>query len=165
MSHLDNIRKKLMNSEQLIDQLNQWHKEGCKIVFSNGCFDILHLGHVDYLARAADFGDKMVIGLNTDSSVSKIKGPTRPINDERSRAMVLAGLEFVSAIILFDEPTPYELIRLVQPDVLVKGADYKPEDIVGYDIVTAKGGSVKTIPFVDGYSTTKIEQRIREAKN
>lgn len=165
MSHLDHIQKKLMNSEQLIDQLNQWRKEECKIVFSNGCFDILHLGHIDYLARAADFGDRMVIGLNTDSSVSKIKGPTRPINDERSRAMVLAGLEFVSAIILFDEPTPYELIRLVQPDVLVKGADYKPEDIVGYDIVTAKGGVVKTIPFVDGYSTTKIEQRIREAKN
>lgn len=152
-----------MNSSQLIDQLNAWQKEGCKIVFSNGCFDILHLGHIDYLARAADFGDKMVIGLNTDSSVSKIKGPTRPINDERSRAMVLAALEFVSAIILFDEPTPYELIRLVQPDVLVKGADYKPEEIVGYDIVTAKGGSVKTIPFVDGYSTTRIEQRIRNA--
>ncbi|MBP6512185.1 MAG: D-glycero-beta-D-manno-heptose 1-phosphate adenylyltransferase [Bacteroidia bacterium] len=163
MSHLHNIEKKLMNSSQLIDQLNAWQKEGCKIVFSNGCFDILHLGHIDYLARAADFGDKMVIGLNTDSSVSKIKGPTRPINDERSRAMVLAALEFVSAIILFDEPTPYELIRLVQPDVLVKGADYKPEEIVGYDIVTAKGGSVKTIPFVDGYSTTRIEQRIRNA--
>jgi rfaE bifunctional protein nucleotidyltransferase chain/domain len=163
MSHLHTIEKKLMNSSQLIDQLNVWQKEGCKIVFSNGCFDILHLGHIDYLARAADFGDKMVIGLNTDSSVSKIKGPTRPINDERSRAMVLAALEFVSAIILFDEPTPYELIRLVQPDVLVKGADYKPEEIVGYDIVTAKGGSVKTIPFVDGYSTTRIEQRIRNA--
>ncbi|MFN0190294.1 MAG: D-glycero-beta-D-manno-heptose 1-phosphate adenylyltransferase [Bacteroidia bacterium] len=165
MSHLHKIEKKLMNSSQLIDQLNDWQKAGCKIVFSNGCFDILHLGHIDYLARAADFGDKMVIGLNTDSSISKIKGPTRPINDERSRAMVLAALEFVSAIILFDEPTPYELIRLVQPDVLVKGADYKPEEIVGYDIVTAKGGVVKTIPFVEGYSTTKIEQRIRNAKN
>ena len=164
MSHLHAIEKKLMNSSQLIDQLNTWQKEGCKIVFSNGCFDILHLGHIDYLARAADFGDKLIIGLNTDSSVSKIKGPARPINDERSRAMVLAALEFVSAIILFDEPTPYELIRLVQPDVLVKGADYKPEEIVGYDIVTAKGGSVNTIPFVDGYSTTKIEQRIRNAQ-
>ena len=164
MSHLHAIEKKLMNSSQLIDQLNAWQKEGCKIVFSNGCFDILHFGHIDYLARAADFGDKMVIGLNTDRSVSKIKGPSRPINDERSRGMVLAALEFVSAIILFDEPTPYELIRLVQPDVLVKGADYKPEEIVGYDIVTAKGGVVKTIPFVDGYSTTKIEQRIRNAQ-
>lgn len=164
MSHLHAIEKKLMNSSQLIDQLNAWQKEGCKIVFSNGCFDILHLGHIDYLARAADFGDKMVIGLNTDRSVSKIKGSSRPINDERSRGMVLAALEFVSAIILFDEPTPYELIRLVQPDVLVKGADYKPEEIVGYDIVTAKGGVVKTIPFVDGYSTTKIEQRIRNAQ-
>lgn len=164
MSHLHHIEKKLMDSIQLIDQLNDWQKAGCKIVFSNGCFDILHLGHIDYLARAADYGDKMVIGLNTDRSVSKIKGPSRPINDERSRAMVLAALEFVSAIILFDEPTPYELIRLVQPDVLVKGADYKPEEIVGYDIVTAKGGVVKTIPFVDGYSTTKIEQRIRNVQ-
>ena len=92
MSHLHHIEKKLMNSSQLIDQLNAWQKEGCKIVFSNGCFDILHLGHIDYLARAADFGDKMVIGLNTDRSVSKIKGPTRPIKDERSRAIVLAAL-------------------------------------------------------------------------
>jgi len=165
MSHLKNIEKKLMNTVELSVQLNTWRKEGCKIVFSNGCFDLLHLGHIDYLARAADFGDKLVIGLNTDASVSRLKGPTRPITDERSRALVMAALEFVSAIVLFDEPTPYELIRLVQPDVLVKGADYKTEEIVGYDIVMAKGGDVKTIPFVDGYSTTKIEQRIREAKS
>jgi len=165
MSHLKNIEKKLMNTVELSVQLNTWRKEGCKIVFSNGCFDLLHLGHIDYLARAADFGDKLVIGLNTDASVSRLKGPARPITDERSRALVMAALEFVSAIVLFDEPTPYELIRLVQPDVLVKGADYKTEEIVGYDIVMAKGGDVKTIPFVDGYSTTKIEQRIREAKS
>jgi len=165
MSHLKNIEKKLMNTVELSDQLNTWRKEGCKIVFSNGCFDLLHLGHIDYLARAADFGDKLVIGLNTDASVSRLKGPSRPITDERSRALVMAALEFVSAIVLFDEPTPYELIRLVQPDVLVKGADYKTEEIVGYDIVIAKGGEVKTIPFVDGYSTSKIEQRIRDGKS
>ena len=165
MSHLHSIEKKVMDTVALADQIRMWRDQGCKIVFTNGCFDILHLGHVDYLARAADFGDKMIIGLNTDTSVSRIKGPTRPINDQRSRAMVLASLGFVSAITFFDEPTPYDLIKLVQPDVLIKGADYKPEEIVGYDIVTARGGSVQTIPFVDGYSTTAIEQRIRAAKN
>ena len=165
MNHLRSIEKKVMDTVALEDQIRKWRDQGCKIVFTNGCFDILHLGHVDYLARAADFGDKMIIGLNTDASVSRIKGPTRPINDQRSRAMVLASLGFVSAITFFDDPTPYELIKLVQPDVLIKGADYKPEEIVGYDIVTARGGAVQTIPFVDGYSTTAIEQRIRAAKN
>lgn len=164
MNHLHNIEKKVMDTVKLSDKLIKWRDQGCKIVFTNGCFDIIHLGHIDYLARAADFGDKMVIGLNTDTSVSRIKGPTRPINDQRSRAMVLASLGFISAVVLFDEPTPYELIKLVQPEVLIKGADYKPEDIVGYDIVMAAGGSVQTIPFVDGYSTSAIEQRIRQAK-
>jgi rfaE bifunctional protein nucleotidyltransferase chain/domain len=165
MSHLQTIEKKVMDAVSLSEQIRKWRDQGCKIVFTNGCFDILHLGHVDYLARAADYGDKMIIGLNSDHSVSRIKGPTRPINDERSRAMVLAALGCVSAITVFDEPTPYELISLVQPDVLIKGADYKPEEIVGYDIVTLRGGSVKTIPFVNGYSTTAIEQRIRGANN
>lgn len=165
MSHLQTIEKKVMDAVSLSEQIRKWRDQGCKIVFTNGCFDILHLGHVDYLARAADHGDKMIIGLNSDHSVSRIKGPTRPINDERSRAMVLAALGCVSAITVFDEPTPYELISLVQPDVLIKGADYKPEEIVGYDIVTSRGGSVKTIPFVNGYSTTAIEQRIRGANN
>lgn len=165
MSHLQTIEKKVMDAVSLSEQIRKWRDQGCKIVFTNGCFDILHLGHVDYLARAADYGDKMIIGLNSDHSVSRIKGPTRPINDERSRAMVLAALGCVSAITVFDEPTPYELISLVQPDVLIKGADYKPKEIVGYDIVTSRGGSVKTIPFVNGYSTTAIEQRIRGANN
>lgn len=164
MSHLKEVHKKLMDPLHLKEQLKKWRDQGCKIVFTNGCFDLLHLGHVDYLSRAADFGDKMIIGLNTDRSVSSLKGPSRPINDERSRALVLAALSCVSAVILFDEPTPLELIRLVNPDVLVKGADYSVENIVGADIVIAGGGSVKTIPFVDGYSTTAIEQRIRQAK-
>lgn len=165
MNHLLQIEKKVKTTDSLTDQVQEWRRQGCKIVFTNGCFDILHLGHVDYLAHAADCGDKLIIGLNTDASVSRIKGPSRPINDQRSRALVLAALGFVSAITFFDAPTPYELIRLVQPDVLIKGSDYKPEEIVGYDIVTARGGVVRTIPFVDGYSTTAIEQRIRLAKN
>ncbi len=165
MNHLDNIKNKICTPAQLEEKIREWRKEKCKIVFTNGCFDIIHLGHIDYLARAADFGNKFVIGLNTDSSVSRIKGPTRPINDERSRSMVMAALVFVSAITFFDDSTPYELIKLVQPDILVKGADYKAEDIVGYDIVMARGGSVETIPLVSGYSTTNIESRIRSAKN
>jgi len=164
MSHLEKIEKKIFSTAQLVEKINQWRSENCKIVFTNGCFDIVHLGHIDYLARAADFGNKFVIGLNTDASVSRIKGPTRPINGELSRSMVMASLEFVSAVTFFDEPTPYELIKLVQPDVLVKGADYKAEEIVGYDIVMARGGNVETIPLVSGYSTTMIENKIRKAK-
>ena len=141
-----------------------WRALGCKIVFTNGCFDILHLGHIDYLAQAADLGTKMIVALNTDASVSRIKGPSRPITDQLSRSMVMASLEFVSAVTFFDEPTPYELIKMIQPDILVKGADYKAEDIVGFDIVTARGGSVETIPLVSGYSTSAIESRIRNAK-
>ncbi len=165
MSHLQTIKNKVMDPAMLVQKINEWRSQGCKIVFSNGCFDILHLGHIDYLAQAADLGQKLVIGLNTDASVSRIKGPTRPISDERSRALVLASLGFVDAITFFDEPTPYELIKLVQPDILVKGADYKAEDIVGYDVVMARGGKVETIPLVSGYSTTAIETRIREARN
>ncbi len=145
-------------------KINSWRASGCKIVFTNGCFDILHLGHIDYLAQAADFGTKMIVALNTDSSVARIKGPTRPICDQLSRSMVMASLEFVSAVTFFDEPTPYDLIKMVQPDILVKGADYRAEDIVGYDIVIARGGSVETIPLVKGYSTTAIETKIRESK-
>jgi rfaE bifunctional protein nucleotidyltransferase chain/domain len=161
MNHLQHIEQKLMNPEQLQQQLRSWHEAGCRIVFTNGCFDILHRGHVDYLARAADFGDKLIIGLNTDASVRRLKGDHRPINDERSRGLLLSALGFVSAVVLFDEPTPLELIRMVQPDILVKGADYKPEEIVGYEIVKAKGGRVEVIPFLEGFSTTGIEQRIR----
>jgi rfaE bifunctional protein nucleotidyltransferase chain/domain len=130
-------------------------------VFTNGCFDILHKGHVDYLAKAADLGEILIIGLNTDASVSKLKGPHRPIQDESSRLQIIASLGFVDAVILFEEPTPYKLIQLVQPDVLVKGSDYLPEEIVGYDIVKAKGGIIKTIDFLPGYSTSLIEKKIK----
>jgi rfaE bifunctional protein nucleotidyltransferase chain/domain len=127
-----------------------------KIVFTNGCFDILHRGHVEYLQKAKTFGDKLVVGLNSDASVRRLKGETRPIQDEKSRKIILEALRFVDEVIIFDEDTPYELIKKIQPDVLVKGADYKPEDIVGYDIVKAKGGEVRTVEFVDGHSTSKI---------
>lgn len=160
MKHLEKIYDKILNDKSLEERLSLWRREGKTIVFSNGCFDILHRGHVEYLSKAADLGDKLIIGLNTDASVKRLKGPSRPVNDEKARGVVLAALEFVDAIVFFEEDTPYNLIKRVQPDVLVKGKDYKAEDIVGYDIVTAKGGKVETIELVDGFSTTKILKKI-----
>ena len=160
MKHLEKIYDKILDDKSLDKKLNLWREKGRTIVFSNGCFDILHRGHVEYLSKAADLGDILIIGLNTDDSVRRLKGPSRPVNDEKARAILLAALEFVDAIMFFEEDTPYNLIKRVQPDVLVKGKDYKAEDIVGYDIVTAKGGKVETIELVDGFSTTSILERI-----
>ena len=151
MDTLQLIKNKIFHSP-----LSTFHFQGLKVVFTNGCFDILHRGHVEYLSRAADMGDVLVVGLNTDASVKRLKGEGRPVNNEEARAMVLASLSFVDAVVLFDEDTPYELIKAVRPDVLVKGADYKKEEIVGYDIVTSYGGTVATVPLVEGYSSTKI---------
>ena len=162
MSKHSSVRTKIMETQQALQsQLDLWRREKQTIVFTNGCFDILHRGHVDYLAKAADLGNKLIIGVNTDASVSKLKGPHRPIQDQESRMLILASLAFVDAVILFDEPTPYELIKLVQPDILVKGSDYQVENIVGYDIVQAKGGKIKTIDFIPGYSTSAIESKIK----
>jgi rfaE bifunctional protein nucleotidyltransferase chain/domain len=130
-------------------------------VFTNGCFDLLHLGHIDYLSKAADMGDKLVIGLNSDASASALKGPGRPITDQLSRSLMLASFSFVDAVVIFDEPTPLHLIELVKPDILVKGADYSIEQIVGADVVLQYGGEVKTIEYLSGYSTTLIEKKIR----
>ena len=145
--------------------MRQCREHGDKIVFSNGCFDILHRGHVEYLSKAADLGDVLIIGLNTDASVRRLKGESRPVNGQESRALLLAALSFVDAVVFFDEDTPYNLINKVQPDVLVKGKDYKPEDVVGYDIVTSKGGKVITIDLVDGFSTTNIINKINGLKD
>lgn len=164
MSHHQSILSKLFTSTQTLQQqVKAWQNTGDKVVFTNGCFDLLHRGHVDYLAKAADCGQRLIIGVNTDASVSKLKGPNRPIQDEQSRLQILASLQCVDAVILFDEETPYELISLLQPDVLVKGSDYTPENIVGYDVVTAKGGEVKTIDFIPGFSTSGIERKIKNS--
>lgn len=152
---------KIYSREDLIRRIAAWRIRGDKIVFTNGCFDLIHLGHVDYLEKARNKGDRLVLGLNSDQSVRSIKGENRPICDEHSRARVLAALEFVDAVVLFDEDTPEELIRTVQPDILVKGNDYQPEEIVGYDTVMARGGTVETIAFIEGYSTSAIIERIR----
>jgi D-glycero-beta-D-manno-heptose 1-phosphate adenylyltransferase len=160
MPQLDVIKNKILSGSDLQRNLAYWRFRDQKIVFTNGCFDILHLGHIDYLSKAADLGNILIIGVNTDASVSRIKGPQRPLQDQESRSVILASLKFVDAVVLFDEDTPYKLIRQIQPDILVKGADYKPEDIVGYDIVMAKGGKVITLDFLPGYSTSGIEKKI-----
>lgn len=162
MTNSEIIRKKIFVRENLIRQVNAWRLLSRKIVFTNGCFDILHHGHVDYLSKAADLGDVLIIGVNTDASVKRLnKGPNRPIQNENDRMLLLSAIQFVEAVILFDENTPLELIKAIQPDVLVKGGDWKESDIVGADVVKAKGGEVKVIPFVEGYSTTGIEKRIK----
>lgn len=148
------------SAESFRHELNRLKFFSKKIVFTNGCFDILHRGHIDYLMKAAALGDYLIIGLNTDKSVKAIKGSKRPINDEQSRALILASLRFVDAVILFDSETPAGLIREIIPDVLVKGADYKPEEIAGYDTVVSHGGKVLTIDLLPGYSTSLIEKRI-----
>lgn len=164
MSKLENIQHKIFSLEQLKASLNIWRLLEKKIVFTNGCFDLLHLGHIDYLAKAADLADKLVIGLNSDFSTNILKGPNRPITDEHSRALILASFSFVDAVILFDDQTPLELIKSVRPDILVKGSDYTIEQIIGSDIVLQNGGQVKTIDYLPGYSTTLIEQKIRAFK-
>ena len=138
-----------------------WKQESQQVVFTNGCFDILHLGHVDYLEKARQTGTKMIVGVNADSSVRKLKGPSRPVNNEYARARILAALEFVDLVIIFEEETPLNLINELQPDILVKGDDYSIETIVGAKEVIAHGGKVTTIPLVPTYSTTNIIQKLK----
>ncbi|OFY17878.1 MAG: glycerol-3-phosphate cytidylyltransferase [Bacteroidetes bacterium GWF2_33_38] len=151
------ITKKISNQENdFLQQIAHWKSEGKKIVFTNGCFDIIHRGHIEYLAQAADLGDILVIGVNSDLSVKKLKGETRPIQDQHSRTLILASLQFVSLVVIFNEETPINLIQKVSPSVLVKGGDYELKNIVGAEFVTNNGGKVITIPFVDGFSSSKI---------
>lgn len=165
MKNLDIVRSKIFTLESLAQQLGKWRALKKSIVFTNGCFDIIHLGHIDYLSKSADEGDILIIGLNTDGSVRKLKGRNRPVFGERSRSFILASLHFVDAVVLFDEETPFKLIKLVQPDVLIKGSDYTVNEIIGSDIVLNKGGEVKTIDFLPGYSTTDIINKINNLNN
>ncbi|MBN3035533.1 MAG: D-glycero-beta-D-manno-heptose 1-phosphate adenylyltransferase [Bacteroidales bacterium] len=163
MEKLELVKSRILSGEKLERQLAVWRFLGKKIVFTNGCFDILHLGHIDYLARAASMGDVLVIGINSDLSVRRIKGDQRPVIDQASRSMALAALRFVDAVVLFDEETPYELIRRIMPQVLVKGGDYHPEDIAGHDLIEASGGRIEIVDLVPGYSTSGIIDRIRKS--
>ena len=162
MDYNEIISKKFFNEQSLLQQLSIWRLQNQSLVFTNGCFDILHLGHTQYLSQAKNYGDKLILGLNSDKSGACKKGLGRPLNNENARAFVLASLHVVDAVVLFDEETPYNLIKLVQPDVLVKGADYEIEKIVGYDIVIQRGGKVITIDLTQGYSTTALLNRIKQ---
>jgi rfaE bifunctional protein nucleotidyltransferase chain/domain len=162
MSFHSLLTSKIIKKEDAARTISGLRLKGKKIIFTNGCFDILHPGHVDYLCQARDLGGYLVLGLNTDSSVKRLnKAPNRPVNNEQARAVVLAGLACIDAIILFDEDTPYELIKLLQPDVVVKGNDYKPEEVVGYDLMKQRGGQVITIPLLEGFSTTKLIEKLK----
>lgn len=162
MLKLEIVESRIFTNWDLLKYwLAYWKFHEKKVVFTNGCFDLLHQGHIDYLATAADKGDVLIIGLNTDASITRLKGKGRPVQDERSRAMLLSSLRFVDAVVLFDQDTPYDLIKLVKPDVLVKGSDYKAEDIVGYDIVTENGGEVVTVDYLDGFSTSGLINQIK----
>jgi rfaE bifunctional protein nucleotidyltransferase chain/domain len=156
------LLNKISELSSLKTRVAQWKNEGKKVVFTNGVFDLLHIGHITYLSKAAELGDKLIIGLNADSSVKRIKGDDRPVNDQNSRAALLAALFFVDAVVVFEEDTPQNLIATLLPDILVKGADYTIENIVGAKEVIANGGEVKTITFVEGYSSTSIIQKIRK---
>jgi rfaE bifunctional protein nucleotidyltransferase chain/domain len=152
---------KILNAEQLQKKLVLWRLKNEKIVFTNGCFDILHPGHIKVLTEASEFGDKLIVGLNADSSVKALKGNGRPIMNENDRALLLAALHVVDAVVLFSEETPKNLIETIIPNVLVKGGDYTVENIVGADWVLQHGGKVKTVDLAAGYSTTGIEGRIK----
>jgi D-glycero-beta-D-manno-heptose 1-phosphate adenylyltransferase len=159
--HLKITEKIFQDRQHLEPLLRKWKKEKKSIVFTNGCFDLLHRGHAEYLAKSAEKGDKLVIGLNSDSSVSMLKGPQRPLMDEYSRAYLLAAFSFVSAVVMFDEETPEKIIQSVSPDFLIKGNDYSPDEIVGYDWVISHGGRVETIPLIPGWSTTSLVMKIK----
>ncbi len=160
--NLDFIRHKIMDELSLQRQLHIWRFQGNRIVFTNGCFDLLHPGHIHTLATAADFGQRLVVGLNSDRSIARLKGPHRPLQQESSRALVIAALDMVDAVVLFEEDTPLELIRRLRPDVLVKGGDYQAPQVAGYQEMLQWGGVVQIVPFLPGYSTTALEDKIRK---
>ena len=162
MSNLQSIKSKIYTLSKLVEQSKVWRNNGDKIVFTNGCFDLVHRGHVEVLANTADLGDKLIVGLNTDSSIQDLKGKNRPIIDENSRAILLASLQFIDAIVLFSEDTPQKLIGTIVPDILAKGGDYKVEEIVGHEVVLQNQGEVILVPFIDGFSTTNIVDKIKQ---
>jgi len=169
MTRLDNLQNKIVSLEDAKRRMGIWRNAGLKVAFTNGCFDILHRGHVTYLTQASELSNRLVVGINTDSSIRRQgKGPNRPINDEVSRMTVLASIGVVDLVVLFDDDTPHTLIKELLPDFVVKGADYDENEsdksskkyIVGKDIMDAFGGKIVTIPLLDGYSTTSIANKL-----
>jgi rfaE bifunctional protein nucleotidyltransferase chain/domain len=163
MHELENIKSKIYSLLDLEQQVNTWKQSGEEIVFTNGCFDIIHKGHIEMLVQTADLGNRLIVGLNSDSSIQKLKGKNRPIIDEQSRAILLASFSFVDAVILFSEDTPINLISSLKPDVLAKGGDYEISTIVGHKVVQENGGQVILVPFVEGFSSTAIIDKIKKS--
>ena len=163
MTHLESITRKIVTLDEAKQIVAEWKTAGEKIVFTNGCFDIIHKGHVSYLAKARDLGTKLILGLNTDESVKRLKGANRPVKELESRALTVASFEYIDLVIPFSEDTPLKVISTLLPDVLVKGGDYKIDDIVGAKEVTANGGTVQTIDFVDGFSTTNYFKKLQDS--
>ena len=158
---LKKINNKIFDLQLLMKKIEKWRSENKKIVFTNGCFDLIHLGHIEILARSSDFGDKLIIGVNSDLSIKKLKGENRPIIQQSSRIRQLSALEFVDAVVLFDEDTPLKLIETIKPDVITKGGDYTAKNVVGNEVVSQKNGEVVIIPLTQGYSTTSILNKIK----
>lgn len=161
MSHWEKIENKIWLRESADLKINSLKNQGKTVVFTNGCFDLIHFGHIQYLCKAADYGDFLIVGVNSASSVRALKGPSRPINDEQTRINVIASFEFVDAVVVFGDLTPEKLIHSIRPHVLIKGGDYEEKNIIGSDFVKSYGGKVATIPFVDGYSSSIIEKKIK----
>jgi rfaE bifunctional protein nucleotidyltransferase chain/domain len=161
MRAMGTYEAKVLSREEMVRTVARWRLQGRTVVFTNGCFDILHSGHLDLLERAATMGDRLVVGLNADASVRRLKGPERPVNEEGFRARLLAAMSIVDAVVVFGEDTPQELIEAVLPDVLVKGGDYRAEDVVGAGVVAAHGGRVEIVALTEGHSTTGLIGRIR----
>ncbi|WP_282775370.1 D-glycero-beta-D-manno-heptose 1-phosphate adenylyltransferase [Phaeodactylibacter xiamenensis] len=160
---IEKIKAKIKDRAGAAQQRDAWQQQGQKVVFTNGCFDLLHYGHIHYLAQARELGDVLIIGLNAADSVRRLKGPNRPINDETTRLWQMAALQFVDMVVPFEEDTPAALIELLKPDVLVKGGDYEISSIVGADTVLQNGGEVRVLPYIEGYSTTSLEAKIRNS--
>lgn len=159
-----NTLHKIVDRNNAVHKAEAWKNAGMEVVFTNGCFDILHAGHIQVLEQAKSKGDKLIVALNTDQSVQQLKGKNRPIQNEQTRTQVMAALQCVDMVVLFDEETPLQLIEAIQPDVLVKGGDYIVEEIVGYATVIEHGGKVEIIPFLNDYSTTNVIKKIIETK-
>ena len=163
MKESEFLENKILSWKALSKKAYFWRFKSQTIGFTNGCFDLLHQGHLHVLCEASDLVDALVVGLNSDTSVRKLKGNNRPIKDEMTRAKLLAGFHFVDAVIIFEEETPYNLIQMLEPDVLVKGGDWEVQNIVGADLVQSKGGNVVTVPYLEGMSTTNIEEKIKKS--
>ena len=162
MPLISKVREKIITTDNLVLKVSQWKKNKMKVAFTNGCFDILHLGHLEILTKSEEFGDRLIVAVNSDASVRKLKGKERPINDFQTRSNMLASFSFVDYVVEFSDDTPKKLIQIIKPDFLIKGGDYKKKDIDGNDIVSSYGGETIIIPLIDGLSSTNTINKINK---